>query len=131
MTNVLRETLEITLAKDDSFPQKFYDRLFTAHPEARSLFHRSSQGAQNKMFAQKISSIVDHIDDPAWLGRELSSLAAKHTGYGVRPEMYPWVGDALIATLAEACGDAWTPEAERAWKSAYASLVDAILGVSP
>ena len=131
MTNVLRETLELTLARDDSFPQKFYDRLFTSHPDAKPLFHRSSPGAQNKMFAQKLSAIVDHIDDPAWLGRELSTLAAKHVGYGVRPEMYAWVGDALLETLSDACGDAWTPEAERAWRSAYASLVEAILGVSP
>jgi hemoglobin-like flavoprotein len=130
MKNVLRETLELTLARDDSFPQKFYDSLFAAHPDVRPLFHRSSPGAQNKMFAQKLTAIVDHIDDPAWLGRELSTLAAKHVGYGVRPEMYQWVGDALLVTLAAACADAWTPEAESAWRSAYSSLVDAILGAT-
>jgi hemoglobin-like flavoprotein len=126
--NLLRETLELTLSRDDTFPARFYERLFAAHPDVRALFHRSSPGAQNKMFAQKLAAIVDHIDDPAWLGRELSRLAANHVDYGVKPEMYPWVGDALIATLAEACGTAWTAEAEQAWKAAYASLVKAILG---
>jgi hemoglobin-like flavoprotein len=130
MSNVriLRDTLELTLARDDSFPTKFYLRLFEAHPEAKPLFHRSTPGAQNKMFAQKLTALVDHLDEPAWLGRELSTLAANHVSYGVTPQMYPWVGEALIATLAEACGDAWTPEAEQAWKDAYASLVTAILG---
>jgi len=42
--------------------------------------------------------------------------------------MYPWIGEALIATLREACEDTWTPEAERAWTEAYASLVAAMLG---
>jgi hemoglobin-like flavoprotein len=126
--SILRDTLEITLARDDSFPTKFYERLFAAHPEARALFHRSSPGAQNKMFAQKLTALVDHIEDPAWMTRELATLAANHVSYGVTPEMYPWVGEALIGTLAEACGDAWSPDAERAWRDAYASLVAAILG---
>lgn len=126
--SILRDTLELTLAQDDTFPTRFYERLFAAHPALRSLFHRSSPGAQNKMFAQKLTVIVDHLDDPAWMKRELATLAANHRDYGVTPEMYPWVGDALIATLAEACGDAWTAEAERAWRGAYASLVIAILG---
>ena len=125
---LLRETLELTLARDDTFPARFYERLFAAHPEARPLFHRSTPGAQNKMFAQKLTALVDHLEEPAWLGRELATLAANHRGYGVTAEMYPWVGDALIATLREACGDAWTPAAERAWTEAYASLVTAILG---
>lgn len=125
---ILRHTLELTLSRDDTFPQRFYDRLFAAHPEVRAMFHRSSPGAQNKMFAQKLTAIVDHIDDPDWLHRELVRLATAHVGYGVRPEMYPWVGDALIATLREACGDAWSDDAERAWAEAYASLSAHIAG---
>ena len=125
---VLRDTLELTLAQDDSFPTKFYERLFAAHPEVKALFHRSTPGAQNKMFAQKLTALVDHLEDPAWLGRELATLAANHTSYGVTPEMYPWVGEALIATLREACGEAWSPEAEQCWTEAYASLVAAIHG---
>ncbi len=125
---LLRETLELTLAHDDTFPQRFYDRLFAAHPEVRPLFHRSSTGALHKMFAQKLTAIVDHIDDPAWLERELGRLAANHAGYGVTADMYPWVGEALIATLREACGPAWSDAAERAWVNAYAALSRAIVG---
>lgn len=126
-TKILRETLELTLASDDTFPVRFYERLFAAHPQVQPLFHRSTPGAQNKLFAQKLTALVDHLDDPEWLDRELGKLARNHVSYGVTPEMYPWVGDALIATLREACGDAWTADAERAWSDAYASLVRAIL----
>src|SRR5262245_31567646 len=127
-TRLLRTTLELTLARDDSFPARFYERLFAAHPDVRSLFHRSTPGALNKMFAQKLSAIVDHPDDPSWLGRELATLAANHSSYGVTAEMYPWVGEALIATLREACGDDWSDAAEHAWAEAYASIVTSILG---
>jgi hemoglobin-like flavoprotein len=131
MTQLLRDTLELTLAKDDTFPQRFYDILFAAHPDVRPMFHRSSRDAQNKMFAQKLTAIVDHLGDPAWLDREVVSLASKHASYGVTDEMYAWVGDALIATLREACGDAWTDEVERAWRDAYAALASAIIAAAP
>jgi hemoglobin-like flavoprotein len=124
---LLRDTLELTLARDDTFPTRFYERLFEAHPEVRAMFHRNSPGAMNKMFAQKLIAIVDNIDDPQWLSRELAGLVASHTSYGVTNEMYAWVGDALLATLAEACGDAWSPAAEAAWRAAYAALVAEML----
>jgi hemoglobin-like flavoprotein len=127
---LLRDTLELTLARDETFPARFYDRLFASHPELRALFHRHSPGALRKMFAQKLTALVDHAEDPAWLSRELAALAASHESYGVTAEMYPWVGDALLETLAEACGDAWTPEAERAWREVYAAVTRAILDVS-
>jgi hemoglobin-like flavoprotein len=131
MNNVLRDTLELALAKDDGFAARFYHNLFTAHPELKPMFHRSSPGAQQKMFAQKLTAIVDHLDDPAWLDREVVSLASKHLSYGVTEEMYGWVGDALIATLADVCGEMWTTEAETGWKIAYGSLAGKILESTP
>ena len=125
---VLRDTLETALAADDTFPARFYERLFAAHPEVKAMFKSHSPGAQRKMFAQKLVAIVDHIEDPHWVQRELGALASTHVGYGVTPEMYPWVGDALIATMADACGADWSPEADAAWRAAYATLTRAILG---
>lgn len=125
---LLRRTLEITLARDDSFPKRFYDRLFISHPEVIPLFHRNSPGAQRKMFAQKLTMIVDHVEDSAWLARELRAVAESHVRYGVRPEMYGWVGEALIETLRDACAEEWSDAAERAWRTAYARITEEILG---
>jgi hemoglobin-like flavoprotein len=44
--------------------------------------------------------------------------------------MYPWVGEALIETLRDACGEAWSPQAEREWTTAYAELTTVILQAS-
>lgn len=128
---LLRATLELTLAADDSFPARFYQRLFAAHPELAALFHRNSTGAQHKMFAQKLAALVDHLDEPAWIDRELAALAASHVRYGVTLEMYPWVGAALVETLREACGSAWSDAAEQAWTEAYDLLTRAILAAPP
>ncbi|HEU0029768.1 MAG TPA: globin domain-containing protein [Kofleriaceae bacterium] len=131
---ILRETLEITLARDEGFPNnfpaRFYEHLFAAHPDIRPLFHRSSPGALHKMFAQKLTALVDNLDDPAWLARELPRLAANHVSYGVTAEMYPWVGEALIATLREACAERWTEAAEAAWRAAYDRLMQQIVAAT-
>ena len=124
---LLRETLEITLANDATFPRRFYELLFAAHPEVRAMFQRNSPGAQAKMFAQKLTAIVDHVDDPDWMNRELAGIAHSHAGYGATAEMYPWVGEALIQAVKEACADAWSEDAARAWRSAYASVTEVIL----
>lgn len=126
-TQLLRDTLETTLASDDAFPATFYARLFEAHPDTRALFTRNSSGAMNKKFAQTLQAIIDNIEDRAWMQRELPLLVAKHVSYGVTNEMYAWVGDALIATLAAACGAGWTAEAESSWREAYAALSSEML----
>lgn len=36
---------------------------------------------------------------------------------------YDWVGDALLATLAETAGSAWTPAHQAAWAEAYGAIV--------
>jgi hemoglobin-like flavoprotein len=123
---ILRTTLEDVLAMDDTFPRRFYELLFERHPEVKPLFVRSTPGALRKMFAQKLCALVDHVSDAAWLDRELGKLSAAHERYGVTLAMYPWVGDALIDTLREALGPAFTPSVERNWREAYALMTAVI-----
>jgi hemoglobin-like flavoprotein len=125
---ILRTSLESVLAMDDTFPRRFYEILFEHHPNLKALFVRASPGAQRKMFAQKLCAIVDHLTDDDWLTRELRSLRDAHDRYGVTPEMYAWVGDALIATLQEALGAEFTPEVDANWREAYSRLAATILG---
>lgn len=123
---LLRDTLETAMTRDD-FAERFYARLFAAHPECRPLFKRNSEGAQNKMFAQKLCSIIDAIEQPERVAAEALAIGRSHAEYGVRPEMYAWVGAALLDALREANGDEWSEEAERSWAAAYEALSNAIL----
>ncbi|MBC7171703.1 MAG: flavoprotein [Polyangiaceae bacterium] len=127
---LLRDSLELALSVDDRFPARFYELLFERHPELEVLFVRNSRGAQVRSFGKKLVAIVDHLDDPEWTQRTLESLAAGHVGYGVTAPMYDHVGDALIDTLREGCGDAFSPEVERAWREAYARISAAMLAAS-
>ena len=74
------------------------------------------------MLRDMLVSIMDHLEDGAWLTAQLSALGAKHVGYGVKPEMYGWVGESLLETLATIAGPEWTPELAAAWKDAYGAV---------
>jgi hemoglobin-like flavoprotein len=114
---LLRESLELVLERDGEFPLRFYQILFERHPETRPLFRLNSLGAQRKMLAQMLMAVVDHYSDTVWLETTLGPLGSQHTGYGVTPEMYPWVASSLVAAIAERCGEQWTADYQRAWEN--------------
>jgi hemoglobin-like flavoprotein len=125
-SHLLRESLEIALDRDGEFPRLFYEILFRDHPELRPLFFRNSLGAQRKMLGQTLIAVVDHFDDPAWLLATLAPMGRDHVAYGVSPEMYTWVGEALRAALAEVCAADWTEAHAAAWRDGYQVIVGAM-----
>lgn len=52
----------------------------------------------------------------------MQELGVKHVRYGVKPEMFPVMGEALILTLETTLGDDFTPEIREAWKETYNEL---------
>ena len=58
----------------------------------------------------------------------LTSLGTKHVGYGVVPEHYAVVGEALIATLGDALGDAFDAETKSAWVAVYGIVQKTMIG---
>jgi hemoglobin-like flavoprotein len=74
------------------------------------------------MLGAALVAVLDHLEDAAWLTATLKQLGAKHVDYGVKEEMYGWVGASLIATLAEIAGKDWTPELAVAWTEAYGAI---------
>jgi hemoglobin-like flavoprotein len=52
----------------------------------------------------------------------VEALGRRRVGYGVRDEHYTTVGLALLWTLEQGLGDAFTPEVRDAWSTAYGWL---------
>ena len=52
----------------------------------------------------------------------LHGLGRRHRGYGVEDRHYATVGEALIWTLGQGLGPAFTDEARDAWLAAYTLL---------
>lgn len=120
--DALRSSFDLVVGRRPDLTMRFYEILFARYPEAAPLFGRNPREVQARMLAEAIAAVLDHLDDAPWLTSTLGTLGAKHVGYGVTAPMYAWVGDALLATLAEVAGDAWTPRVEAAWTEAYGAI---------
>ena len=60
--------------------------------------------------------------DDELLTEILTELGAKHASYGVKPDYFPIMGEALIYMLKDQLKDTITPEIEKAWKEVYSEL---------
>jgi hemoglobin-like flavoprotein len=119
---LLRSSFDLVVERQPQLTGRFYEVLFERYPRARGLFHRRPPEAQAKMLQEALVAVLDHIEDAAWLSSTLGTMGAQHREYGVTDEMYDWVGDALLSTIAEAAGRDWSPELHAAWGAAYGAV---------
>jgi hemoglobin-like flavoprotein len=120
---LLRESISLAASHEPRITKRFYEILFTRYPQVKPMFSRNAPEKQQEMLQSALLAVLDHLDDANWLSTTLGGLGAKHVSYGVTDDMYPLVGECLIATLAELCGPAWTPAHEAAWSEAYAAIM--------
>ncbi|MCS0605217.1 FAD-binding oxidoreductase [Streptomyces sp. LP11] len=130
----VRATLPVVGAAIGEITERFYARLFAAHPDLlRDLFNRGNQatGTQRQALAGSIAGFAAHLlDHPgrrpdALLGR----IAHKHASLGIAPEQYPVVREHLFAALAEVLGEAVTPEVAAAWDEVYWLMANALIAI--
>jgi hemoglobin-like flavoprotein len=119
---LLRDSFERVMEHEQLLTPRFYEILFTRYPQSRSLFGRGATERQQQMLQEALVAVIDHLEDSAWLANTLGALGAKHVEYGVTMQMYPWVGECLIETLAEITGDEWTSAHTEAWSEAYNAI---------
>ena len=96
----------------------FYGHLFDADPSLRLLF-RGDMVHQGDRLMTMIGAAVGLLDRPDALIPVLHKLGARHGGYGVVDAHYETVGAALLSTLQDGLGDAFTPETRAAWGAMY------------
>jgi len=118
----LRSSFDLVVSRDALVIERFYEILFARYPQSQRLFGRSSKQAQAAMLTSALASVLDKIEDGAWLESTLIPLGAKHVGYGVTDVMYDWVGECLLAALEEVAGDDWSPELAADWSAAYGAV---------
>ncbi|WP_435058649.1 globin domain-containing protein [Streptomyces sp. bgisy060] len=131
---IVRATLPAIGGALDEITERFYGRLFAAHPELlRDLFNRGNQanGEQRKALAGSIAAFaVALLENPD--GRPdamLSRIAHKHASLGVTSEQYKTVHEHLFAAIVEVLGEAVTPEVARAWDEVYWLMANALIAV--
>lgn len=120
---LVQSSFELVRPMADTAAQLFYDRLFTLDPSLRPMF-KGDIASQGRMLMSVLSTAVKGLTDLDALVPVLRNLGARHVGYGVRDEHYVTVGTALLWTLGQGLGEAFTPEVCEAWTVAYGLLAD-------
>ncbi len=103
----------------------FYQRLFVLDPSLRGLFKGDMQ-EQGQKLMQMLAVVVTGL---TWLDTLLPTVQAlgqRHHGYGATSEHYDTVGSALLWTLGQGLGEAFTSEVRAAWTNAYTLLASAM-----
>jgi hemoglobin-like flavoprotein len=98
---------------------QFYERLFALDPAARRLFAGTDMAAQQRKVVAMLTEIVAQLDRPESLVPEVSALGRQHVHYGVKEADYETAGAALLWTIEQGLGDAFTPAVREAWTEAY------------
>jgi hemoglobin-like flavoprotein len=105
----------------DAAAVMFYDRLFEVAPAVRAMFP-ADMTEQRKKLMGTLAVVVNGLSNLESILPAASALARRHVAYGAKPEHYPVVGAALLWTLEQGLGEAWTAELAAAWTVAYTTL---------
>jgi hemoglobin-like flavoprotein len=126
---LLRSSFDLVVERSPRVTARFYEIFFERYPEVRPMFGGGAAAVerQQKMLTDALVAVLDHLEDAPWLTETLFALGKRHVGYGVRDEMYAWVGECLLAALAEAAGDEWTDEIAAEWATAFGAIRDLML----
>lgn len=123
---IVKSTAPVLEQHGETITKVFYRRLFENHPEMMNVFNMTHQkkGEQPRVLANAIFQYATHIDKLEMLGDAVENIAHKHSSLSITEDMYPIVGENLLAAIKEVLQDAATPEIIEAWAEAYGDLAD-------
>lgn len=121
---LLQSTFEQIAPNADAVAESFYERLFSLNPELERLFVNTDMVVMRRMLMRMIAVTVRGLPG---ISPHLRDLGARHRGYGVRPEYYPFATEALLGALRQHLGDAFIPEVEKAWTGVLHLIRDTML----
>src|SRR5215472_7556402 len=101
----------------------FYDRLFTLDPSLKPLF-KGDIKRQGALLMAMIATAVNGLDRLDDIVPAVQQLGRRHAGYGVKREHYGTVATALLWTLEQGLGEAWTAPMKEAWTACYGVLAE-------
>jgi nitric oxide dioxygenase len=123
---IIKATAPVIKEHGEKITTAMYNILFTKHPEAKILFKNAAPD-QHKKLAAMVYAYAANIDNLGVLGKGVEKVANIHVNVDVKPEHYPWVGEALLGAIEEVLGEAATPEIMNAWKEAFFFLADVFI----
>jgi nitric oxide dioxygenase len=124
---LIRESWAAVEPIADTAAGLFYGRLFELDPALERLFRRTDMVRQRQVLMGTLAVVVKTLDRIEELLPAVEALGRRHAGYGVRESHYATVGEALLWTLEQGLGEAFTPAVREAWTEAYGTLASVMI----
>ena len=105
----------------DQAAELLYGRLFELDPSLERLF-RGGMKEQGRKLMSMMTFVVGSLTRLESLVPAVQGLGRRHAGYGVEDHHYETVESALLWTLKQGLGAAFSKEVEEAWRTAYGVL---------
>lgn len=116
--------------RSEQVGELFYNHLFAIRPDFRPLFASTTMKDQERKLMATLAAAVDGLSNPDKIIPVAQELGKRHQTYGVEPDFYEDVGAALLWTLDQGLGDAFTPEVRQAWEAAYSFLSNVMINAA-
>jgi hemoglobin-like flavoprotein len=123
--HLVQTSFENVVPIADTAAALFYGCLFELAPSLRPLFPADLK-EQGRKLMHTLTLAVRGLDRPDELVPAVQALGRRHAGYGVTPEHYDTVAAALLWTLEEGLGEAFTLEVKEAWVAVYTRLANTL-----
>lgn len=118
---LVAQSWEKVLPIKDTAAELFYGKLFELDPTLKPLF-KGDIKEQGRKLMTMINTAVRSLDNLPAIVPAVQSLGQRHATYGVKPEHYSTVAVALLWTLEQGLGDAFTVDVRSAWTEVYMVL---------
>ena len=115
---LVQGSFEVVQQISDAAAHLFYTHLFEIDPTLRPMF-RGDMREQGRKLMQMLAVAVASLHKLDEIVPAVEGLGRRHAGYGVGDEHYATVAQALLWTLEQGLGPAFTPAVAEAWAAAY------------
>ena len=118
---LVKSSWQKVLPISDTAAEIFYGKLFAMEPAVKPLFKGDMKEQGRKLMAM-ITTAVAALDRLDQIVPAVQDLGRRHVKYGVKDAHYDTVAGALIWTLGQGLGEAFTEEVKQSWVAAYTVL---------
>ena len=129
--DIIKSTVPVLEQHGKDITTRFYQLLFSNHPELKNVFNQTNQrqGRQQTALANAVYAAAANIDNLGAIIPVVKQIGQKHRALGIKAEHYPIVGENLLKAIKDVLGDAATDEIINAWAEAYGVIADAFIGI--
>lgn len=126
---LVQESFKKVVPIKDAAAGMFYDRLFTLDPSLIPLF-KGDMAEQGRKLMAMLGTAVTGLTKLESIVPALEALGQRHGEYGVQSSHYGTVAEALLWTLEQGLGDAFTDDVREAWVAAYGILSSTMIAAA-